>query len=134
MTSFFLEPDRFSHLTKDGNVTLLGFGSLVSEKSARASFQFQNFRYGTVTGFRRIFNRADWINIDWGDARIVTGEVCSVAFAQDGTETATRVALMEVTADEGLNGFLHREATYNIIEVPYVDDNGSEGQSHRIQT
>lgn len=126
--SLFLDPNHFSHLVKDGKVTLLGFGSLVSEESARQSFEFENFRFGTVQGFRRIFNRADWINIDWGDSRLTTGEVCSVAFAEDGSDMLSKVSLMDVSAREGLGGFLHREATYNIIEVPYIDDNGCEGK------
>jgi hypothetical protein len=69
----FEDPRRFAHLVVDEQVTLLGFGSLVSEVSARKSFALTNFRFGTVTGYQRLFSRADWINIDWGDARTPTG-------------------------------------------------------------
>ena len=112
---------------------MLGFGSLVNEISASKSFALSNFRQGTVRGFRRVFSRADWINIDWGDARTCTGEVCSVALAPcrrgyDGdAETEIRVALMEVSETEGIAGFLDREATYEIIQVPYLDDEGRHG-------
>jgi len=99
---------------------------LVSEVSARKSFPFENFRFGTIVGYTRIFNRADWINLQWGDSRLSTGEVCSLALAKmEGAQT--RVSLMDVPSDSGVEGFLHRESTYDIWEVPFVDDNGTEG-------
>jgi hypothetical protein len=105
------DPERFAHLVQDGQITLLGFGSLVSEVSARKSFALTDFRLGTVSGYARCFNRADWINMDWGDGRTPTGEVCSVSFVCTGSDAPCRVALMEVTVPEGLKGFLHREST-----------------------
>lgn len=121
-------PEHFWHLARGGRVTVLGFGSLVSEASARESFELANFRLGTAAGVQRLFGRADWINIDWGDARVATGEVASLAMAVTGdTSARCRVALMDVTAEEGLEGFLHRESTYRIIEVPFRDDLGKEG-------
>lgn len=123
-------PERFAHLARDGLVTVLGFGSLVSEASARESFDFINFRLGTVMGVQRIFNRADWINIDNADARVSTAEVCSLAMAVIGAaapEGGCRVALMDVSADEGVAGFLHRESTYRILEVPFLDDRDASG-------
>ena len=114
--------------TETGLITLLGFGSLVSEVSARQSFDFVNFRLGTCVGAQRIFNRADWINIEWGDACRETGEVCSLAMMRSVDPTLqTRVSLMDVTAGDGLDGFLKRESTYAIIEVPFQDDRGVSG-------
>ena len=120
----------FAHLmdAETGLITLLGFGSLVSEISARQSFEFKNFRLGTCIGAQRIFNRADWINIDWGEACRRTAEVCSLAVMRSADpQMKTRVSLMDVTATDGLSGFLERESTYSIIEVPFKDDTGAAG-------
>ena len=69
------EPRHFSHLVRGDVVTLVGFGSLVSKTSASKSFAFKNFRIGSITGYKRIFNRSDWINYTWGHSRAETGEV-----------------------------------------------------------
>ena len=140
------EPRHFSHLAHDGTVTLLGFGSLVDKSSAGKSFSFKNFRLGSITGYQRIFNRSDWININNGISRVETGETCSVALMRTASAVVSRVALMDVNTEEGLAGFLHRETTYEIFEVPpvhscshaaaaflivlqvpYVDDCGNSG-------
>jgi hypothetical protein len=121
-------PEAFSHLIdSNGSVTIIGFGSLVSLESARSSFEFRNFRLGTVRGYQRIFNRSDWINISWGDTRIATGETSSLAFAYTGSDTISTIALMDIDAEEGLRGFLHRETAYEIVEVPFVDSSGNTG-------
>eukprot|EP00418_Pyrodinium_bahamense_P091768 CAMPEP_0179030712 /NCGR_PEP_ID=MMETSP0796-20121207/10703_1 /TAXON_ID=73915 /ORGANISM="Pyrodinium bahamense, Strain pbaha01" /LENGTH=203 /DNA_ID=CAMNT_0020726895 /DNA_START=193 /DNA_END=804 /DNA_ORIENTATION=- len=58
----------------------------------------------------------------------MTGEVASLAMAVTGDTTVRcRVALMDVTEEDGLEGFLHRESTYRILEVPFRDDAGAEG-------
>lgn len=111
------EPRHFSHLVNGGVVTLLGFGSLVSKASASKSFAFKNFRIGSITGYQRIFNRSDWINYTWGHSRVETGETCAVALMRTASPVLSRIALMDVSAGEGLAGFLHRETTYDIIEV-----------------
>jgi hypothetical protein len=113
------EPRHFSHLVRDGTVTLLGFGSLVSQSSASRSFAFKNFRIGSITGYQRIFNRSDWINYTWGHSRVETGETSSLALVRTGSSVVSRVALMDVSAGEGLLGFLHRETTYDIYEVRF---------------
>jgi hypothetical protein len=111
------EPIHFSHLVRDGKITLLGFGSLVSKSSASRSFAFENFRLGTIIGYQRIFNASSWINYGWRYARVETGETCAVALMRASPSVASRIALMDVDAGEGLSGFLHRETSYDIFEV-----------------
>ncbi|PNH05773.1 hypothetical protein TSOC_007925 [Tetrabaena socialis] len=49
--------DSFTGLAgEDGLMTVAGFGSLLSERSARYTFpELQNFRPGLVHGWRRVF-------------------------------------------------------------------------------
>ncbi|CAE8636353.1 unnamed protein product, partial [Polarella glacialis] len=122
------EPEDFAHLIKDGRITILGFGSLVSEASVSNSFDISNFRYGNVVRLQRIFNRASWKTIEMGRARTPTAEVATVSLAVIGGSTVQcRVALMDVDMHDGLQGFLHRETSYCMLEVPFVDDNGTSG-------
>ncbi|CAE8612331.1 unnamed protein product [Polarella glacialis] len=123
------QPSDFEHLSKDGFVTIIGFGSLVSEASVRGSFDIKNFRYGTAFGTTRIFNRASWKTIEFGSARTPTAEIATVSMsiADDLAGANCRVALMDVDMQDGLRGFLRREVTYRMLEVPFTDDSGESG-------
>jgi hypothetical protein len=62
------------YFNSDGCITIVGIGSLVSEESARKSFEFDNFRWGEVKGWARIFNLASCRMMDIGDIRYATGQ------------------------------------------------------------
>jgi hypothetical protein len=109
----------------EGRITIIGFGSLVSEASARKSFEFSNFRWGQVKGWARIFNLASCRLIDIGDVRYSTGEIAALSFGMMDNVTST-VALLDITSD-GLKSFLTREAGYFISAVPYLDSSGRNG-------
>lgn len=119
-------PDSYSDLFNvSGKITIIGFGSLVSEKSARKSFVFDNFRLGKVRGWSRVFNLSSWICIDYGETRYSTGEVCALSFCEmEGASSI--VALLDIDLD-GLKSFLAREAGYEIVRVSYLDELGYSG-------
>ena len=60
-------------------VTIAGIGSLVSEASARRSFEFTNFRLGEVRGWRRAFNQANWVNVEHGWGSVETANTAALA-------------------------------------------------------
>ena len=99
-------------------VTIAGIGSLVSEASARRSFEFTNFRLGEVRGWRRAFNQANWVNVEHGWGSVETGNTAALAMVPADPEFVSLVALIDVAADE-LAGFYEREAGYNIRSTPY---------------
>ena len=111
------EPRHFGHLVQGGVVTLIGFGSLVSKTCASQSFAFTNFRIGSIAGFQRVFNRSHWVNYTVGHSRAETGETCSAALMRAASCVVSRVALLDVSAGDGLAGFLHRGTMYDIFEV-----------------
>jgi hypothetical protein len=116
----------FSHLaSREGTITLIGFGSLVCRGSAAVSFPFTNFRSGVVRGYRRIFNRASWIHTQEPGAA-VTGEVSGLAFFQQ-EGALSRVCLLDVEASAGVAAFLAREHFYVIQALPYEDEHGRAG-------
>ena len=99
--------------------TLVGFGSLVSEASARCSFDFTNFRIGEVAGWQRCFNQANWVNVEHGWGSVSNGNnVAALAMIKADSRHVSRVALMDVTEDD-LKGFYEREAGYLIQTTPY---------------
>lgn len=112
---------RLFHQPSPTMSTLVGFGSLVSESSARDSFEFDNFRIGEVRGWRRSFCQANWINAmpsrGWGS--VDNGDTAALAMIPAADEHASRVALIDVD-DEGLRAFYEREVGYNIVSTAFV--------------
>lgn len=68
--------------TKDAldKVTILGFGSLLSERSAKSTFpNLQNFRLGKVKNYRRVFGHPASIFFERGIANYESKEMSSLA-------------------------------------------------------
>ena len=60
-------------------ITILGFGSLLSEKSSRTTFPtLQNFRLGRVPNYRRVFRHPASIFFHRGIANLNTLEISSL--------------------------------------------------------
>ncbi|GLC37646.1 hypothetical protein PLESTB_000798000 [Pleodorina starrii] len=73
--------DEFTGLAgDDGLMTVAGFGSLLSERSARYTFpNLVNFRTGWVQGWRRVFAHTADVFFVRGIARPETGEISSLS-------------------------------------------------------
>lgn len=66
-------------IVKDQTVTILGFGSLLSEKSARTSFpHLKSFRLGRIHNYRRVFGHPASIFFQRGIANFETKEMSSL--------------------------------------------------------
>ncbi|CAE7744421.1 unnamed protein product [Symbiodinium sp. CCMP2592] len=90
-------------------VTVAGVGSLVSEDSARESFDFSNFRIGEVRGWRRSFCQSNWVNVASGGVCLESNEVAALAMVPAAADYVSHVALLDVVPSE-LPGFYEREA------------------------
>lgn len=120
-------------LTKDDNmVTILGFGSLLSERSSRTTFpDLQNFRLGRVPNYRRVFGHPASIFFERGIASLETMEMSSLS-AEYNEGSSFICSVFEVpNSDMMENGipsqaFLEREEEFDIITVPYVELNGGK--------
>jgi hypothetical protein len=114
-------------------VTVLGFGSLMSEKSSRTTFpNLINFRLGRVPNYRRIFAHPsaiffkhdihcmDTLQIASLSAEYSPGDsfVCSVF------EVPAEGILQDVDTAAPSEAFLKREASYDIQYVYYTEMNG----------
>ena len=82
-----------------GRRTIIGFGSLLSEVSARSTFpSLTHFRLGRVRGYRRVFAHPAGIFFHRAIANARTGEVSSLSAERDAStaDLSFNVAVFEV--------------------------------------
>ncbi len=105
----------------DGKITILGFGSLLSERSARTTFpNLEGFRLGRVPNYRRVFAHPASIFFLRGIANLETKEISSLsAEFCDGHPgfvcSAFEIPSYDMLKDGAPSGaFLEREEEFNI--------------------
>jgi hypothetical protein len=119
-------------LTTSDQVTILAYGALLSEESSRLTFPaLQNFRYVQVRGLRRVFAHPHLFLVGQGltedppinatseESTTPTRQWASLS-AEYHAESSIVVAAFDVTLnDDQRRAFLAREASYDIVLVPY---------------
>jgi len=119
-------------------ITILGFGSLLSEKSSRRTFpDLEGFRLGRVPDHRRVFAHPAPIFFERGIANLESQEFCSLSaepapgcdFICSVFEVNSKdlVVASDDNATDNTNmipsaAFLEREEEFDIQLVSYVDD------------
>ncbi|POM75979.1 Hypothetical protein PHPALM_6839 [Phytophthora palmivora] len=108
-------------------VAIVGFGSLLSEASARSTFGdgVRNFRLATVVDYRRVFAHPASIFFQRGIANLQTKEMASLS-----TEPAPGCKFLVSVFDipeELLPDFYEREEEFKIINVKVQELDGSAG-------
>eukprot|EP01098_Paradermamoeba_levis_P007668 TRINITY_DN3195_c0_g1_i1.p1 TRINITY_DN3195_c0_g1~~TRINITY_DN3195_c0_g1_i1.p1 ORF type:complete len:233 (-),score=62.22 TRINITY_DN3195_c0_g1_i1:174-836(-) len=110
-----------------GKVSIVGFASLLSEKSARSTFpHLQNFRKAKVKNYRRVFAHVAPIFFERNIARRETKEIssCSAEYCE-GEEIL--VSLFEINQNEMPN-FYEREHEFLFADVePFTLDDQPMG-------
>eukprot|EP00980_Cylindrotheca_fusiformis_P008285 scaffold1736_cov127-Cylindrotheca_fusiformis.AAC.99 len=122
-------------------ITILGFGSLLSERSSRTTFpDLRNFRLGRVKNYRRVFGHPASIFFQRGIANLDTKEISSLSTEFVDGHPGFVCSVFEVPNDNMMEdgipsaSYLEREEEFNIIEVPYIDFHESEGDSGTIKS
>ncbi|KAF8394608.1 hypothetical protein HHK36_020822 [Tetracentron sinense] len=94
------ESDFEALLSPNASLSICGFGSLLSETSARSTFpDLINFRVARLSGFRRVFAHVAPIFFQRGIANAETGEISSLSVEPCEGETLI-VTVFEVTRSE----------------------------------
>ena len=109
-----------------GRATVAGFGSLLSERSARGTFpSLENFREGRVRGWRRVFAHTTPVFLQRGIANLETREMGSLSCeAAAGAELV--VCLFDVTLDEDfVSAWVEREHEYQYVATPVFAPDGT---------
>mmetsp|Transcript_16380 Transcript_16380/g.40379 ORF Transcript_16380/g.40379 Transcript_16380/m.40379 type:complete len:184 (+) Transcript_16380:209-760(+) len=100
---------------------IVGFGSLLSEVSARGSFpSLRNFRRGKLRNWKRVFAHPAAIFFERGIARMETREIASLSIEPcEGEEFY--VALFEISDNE-MPTFYAREEEFKFVTVSVEEE------------
>ena len=110
-------------------ITILGFGSLLSEASARASFpELHNFREVRVRGYRRTFQHPAFVFFERGIADPATKRFSSLSAHQDeGGLDSSFVAIAFEIEPFSKTEWLRREEEFAFHVCEYEDPSGAVG-------
>ncbi|ESW26308.1 hypothetical protein PHAVU_003G108300 [Phaseolus vulgaris] len=103
-------------LSGDDYISICGYGSLLSERSARSTFpNLVNFRIARLTGFRRLFNSVGAIFFTHRVANIKTEEIAGLSVEPCEGEIIILV-VFEIKKTE-IPAFIERERIYRFLAV-----------------
>jgi hypothetical protein len=124
----------------EDRLTILGFGSLLSERSSRMTFpDLSNFRLARVPNYRRVFGHPTSIFFQRGIANIETKEMSSLSAEPLEGYSGFICAVFEIPnkdmMEDGLpsQAFLEREEEFSIIEVPYTNLEEESGTTETVK-
>ncbi|KAF7813524.1 Butirosin biosynthesis [Senna tora] len=110
------ESDFEAIASRDGYISICGFGSLLSEKSARSTFpDLINFRIARLTGFRRVFTGVGGFFFVHGIANAETEEIAGLSVEPCEGETII-ITAFEINKSE-IPAFIKREREYRFLAV-----------------
>jgi len=122
---------KFPPAFQPSNLTILGYGALLSESSSRLTFpHLTNFRHVRVKGFRRVFAHPHLFLlgenvVDYPD----TLKIASLSAEPAPSDTSFVVAAFEVVMDDSQRrAFLRREPEYKIETTEFY---ALEGEGDR---
>ncbi|CAA7057465.1 unnamed protein product [Microthlaspi erraticum] len=110
------ESDFDKLLSSENRISITGFGSLLSERSARSTFpELENFRIAKLEGFRRVFAHAAPIFFERGIANPETKEISSLSVEPCEGESLV-VSVFEIKRRE-IPAFIQRELEFRFLAV-----------------
>ena len=110
---------------KEKVVGVVGFGSLLSERSALSTFStVHNFRMGRVKNYRRIFAHAGPFFLECGIADVATRELASLSVEEGSSQDSIVVSLFDIHVDD-IPAFIAREEEYRFMAVEPEEMDGS---------
>ncbi|PON88228.1 Butirosin biosynthesis [Trema orientale] len=110
------ETDFETIVSPDGRISICGFGSLLSERSARSTFpDLINFRVARLNGFRRLFAHAAPIFFERGIAKPETKEISSLSVEPCEGESLI-VTVFEISKSD-IPAYLERELEFRFLAV-----------------
>ena len=115
-------------------ITILGLGSLLSERSSRLTFPtLSNFRVGRLHGYRRVFAHSPSVFVTRGIADAATKQMASLS-AEPCTGASFAVTAFEVPdSGLGMEAFREREEEFELAMVDFVDSDGGVGRGMLCQ-
>ncbi|XP_057429837.1 uncharacterized protein LOC130722957 [Lotus japonicus] len=116
VTELIDESHFSSLLSPDGYISICGFGSLLSERSARSTFpDLLNFRTARLNHFRRVFAHVAPVFFERGIAKPETMEISSLSVEPCDGETLV-VTVFEIGKSE-IPDYIKREVEFRFLAV-----------------
>ncbi|KAJ0233041.1 Uncharacterized protein HA466_0287030 [Hirschfeldia incana] len=110
------ESDFEKLVSSENRISITGFGSLLSERSARSTFpDLENFRVAKLQGFRRVFAHSAPIFFERGIANLETKEFSSLSVEPCEGESLV-VTVFEINRTE-IPAFIQREPEFRFLAV-----------------
>ncbi|TMW65825.1 hypothetical protein Poli38472_003590 [Pythium oligandrum] len=108
-------------------VTIVGFGSLLSEKSARSTFgdAMTNFRLARMRNYRRVFAHPGSIFFERGIANLATKEISSLS-VEPAEGRSFLISVFDLP-ESMLPDFYEREEEYRIVSADFEELDGTPG-------
>ncbi|KAF5815762.1 hypothetical protein HanXRQr2_Chr03g0126721 [Helianthus annuus] len=124
-TELTTESDFEQIVSPDGTLSICGFGSLLSERSARSTFpDLVNFRVAKLNGFRRVFAHVAPIFFERGIAKPETKEISSLSVEPCEGESLI-VTVFEINKSE-IPSYIEREHEFRFLAVQPETLEGSQ--------
>jgi len=118
-------------VVRDGYISVLGFGSLLSERSCRYTApNLRNFRLARVQGWRRVFAHCAPIFFERGIARLETREMASLS-AEPSAQHSFLATLFDIPETE-FAALEQREAEFELLPVLPSDLQGEPMEAASI--
>uniref|UniRef100_A0A7S3LJD4 Gamma-glutamylcyclotransferase n=1 Tax=Aplanochytrium stocchinoi TaxID=215587 RepID=A0A7S3LJD4_9STRA len=106
-----------AHASSGGDyIWIIGYGSLMSEASARRTVQPVNFGVAILKGWRRHFNLVSITNLKNGAASLQTKEIAAVSSRPGYPDSTMLVSLFQIPANEE-GAYRKREGRYQYTKV-----------------
>ncbi|GKE27459.1 hypothetical protein Tco_1442843 [Tanacetum coccineum] len=116
VTELTTESDFEQIVDSDGALSICGFGSLLSERSARSTFpDLVNFRVAKLNGFRRVFAHVAPIFFERGIAKPETKEISSLSVEPCEGESLI-VTVFEIRRSD-IPSYIEREHEFRFLGV-----------------
>ncbi|XP_076902113.1 uncharacterized protein LOC143556743 [Bidens hawaiensis] len=124
-TELTTESDFEQIVSPDGTLSICGFGSLLSERSARSTFpDLVNFRVAKLNRFRRVFAHVAPIFFERGIAKPETKEISSLSVEPCEGESLI-VTVFEINKSE-IPSYIEREHEFRFLAVKPETLEGSQ--------
>ncbi|KAJ4722107.1 Butirosin biosynthesis [Melia azedarach] len=119
------EFDFYQLLSPDGLISICGYASLLSERSARTTFPYLiNYRVAKLPGFRRVFAAVAPIFFERGIANLETKEFSGLCVEPYEGETLI-ITVFEIQKSE-IPAFIKREHEFRFLAVLCARSNDEE--------
>jgi hypothetical protein len=113
-------------------IGVVGFGSLLSEKSALSTFSsVSNFRMGRVKNYRRIFAHAGPYFLEVGIANREKKEMASLSVEPGSEKDSIVVSLFDINVSD-IPAFISREEEYRFFAVKPEELSGTKVENPHV--